>query len=343
MLSRAAASWWLGELKALAPAWLTKRLPRAREPAFLYTGNGAWQLVRAGAEVIEIDASRGDDIVGRHLRSALGDEAAPLTLVLPRAAVLRRQLELPLLPDSSVRSAVELQVDRISPFNADGVRIAVRVIERDAAAGKLTADVAIVPRTPVEDLERRLAAIGLNASTIDVATGSGEREGFDLSADDPSHDGRRAWMATAGLTAAVVAMWAIVFYAWSAARESELASWQAAVAAIRPATERSLALQRQLAAIAEPLAVARMHKSDTALGDVLELTQLLGDDVRLFDIKFAGETIELTGIAADAPGLIAKLEASKRFKDVKFRSPVTRRPEMNKDRFEIVMTREGGS
>jgi hypothetical protein len=51
--------------------------------------------------------------------------------------------------------------------------------------------------------------------------------------------------------------------------------------------------------------------------------------------------IELAGLANDAAALISTLEASPLFKDVKFRSPVMRRPETNKDRFEISLNLEG--
>jgi hypothetical protein len=58
-------------------------------------------------------------------------------------------------------------------------------------------------------------------------------------------------------------------------------------------------------------------------------------------MRLTGDAIELTGFAADAPGLIAKIEASKLFKDVKFRSPVIRRAELSKDRFEMSLRLEG--
>lgn len=64
------------------------------------------------------------------------------------------------------------------------------------------------------------------------------------------------------------------------------------------------------------------------------------DSARLTELRVTGEAIELTGFAADAPGLIAKIEASNLFKEVEFRSPVMRRPELNKDRFEMSLRLE---
>ena len=73
-----------------------------------------------------------------------------------------------------------------------------------------------------------------------------------------------------------------------------------------------------------------------------ELTTLLPDTARLTELEFSGEGIKLAGLADNAPELISKIEASKLFDKVTFRSPVMRRPESKKDRFEISLRFEGG-
>ncbi|MCE9524159.1 MAG: PilN domain-containing protein, partial [Alphaproteobacteria bacterium] len=344
VLARRVFDWWLGELVALAPAWLTSRLPKPSEVALLFVRGENWRIVPGtdAAQAFELEAGVSDkEIADRILQIAPNFSLSRLVIVLPAQSVLRRRIELPLMPDASVRSAVELQIDRLSPFKADAVRFAVRVLERDVIEGKLSADVAIAPRAPVEQLEARLSALGLKPVAVDVEGGNGERSGFDLRAGDRTQGSQRAMLVTAALICGALLIWYLAIYAWGAARERQIAGWQSAVADLRPVAERSALLRRQLDGLIEPLAMARQHKAGLTLALLSELTQLLPDGARLTELRITGDTVDMTGLALDPPSLISKLEASKRFKDVKFRSPVTRRPEVGKDRFEISMKLEG--
>lgn len=343
-LARRVFDWWIGELLALAPGWLTARLPKRTEVALLFLRGETWRIVPGtdGAHAIELDASADDkDIADRILEMVPEFSLSRLAVILPSGMVLRRRVELPLMSDAALRSAVELQIDRLSPFKTDAVRFGVRVHERDALAGKLVADIAIAPRAAVEQIEARLDALGLKPAAVDVETGNGERAGFDLRAAAPANAAQRARLITAAMACVAVLMWYLAIYAWGAARERDVAGWQAAVADLRPVAERSAILRRQLDGLIEPMTIAGKHKPGSTLALVAELTELLPDGARLIELRITGDAIDMTGLALDPPALISKLEASKRFKDVKFRSPVVRRPDLGKDRFEIAMMLEG--
>lgn len=343
-LAQRVFAWWISELKALAPAWVRRWFPEPPEAATLVVRGETWRIApaRDAAGAFELDAGVDDKgLADQILRAAPDFSLARLTVVLPAAQVLRRRIEMPLMPESDLRSAVELQIDRLSPFKADAVRFGVRSTERDPIEGKLTADVAIAPRAGIETIERRLTALGLAPATIDVDGGNGAGAGFDLRApSDPAAGPQRATLINVAIACGVALIWYLAGVAWDTAREQELEGWRARIAELRPLAQRSAALRKQLEALTQPFELARTHRPGLTLDVLTEITKLVPDTARLTELRVTGDAIELTGLATDAPSLIAKLEASKRLKDVKFRSPVTRRAELNKDRFEISMKLE---
>lgn len=346
-LGARAFDWWINELAELAPSWARARLPKAKEAASLHVSGNAWRIISNGDEApaLELDASVSDkEIADRILQAAPNFSLSRLTVVLPRASVLQRRIELPVMGDANVRSAVELQIDRLLPFRADAVRFDARVRERDAVEGTMLVDVVATPKAGIEALEQRLTTLGLKPAAIDIDSGNGGRSGFDLRAPVVEQTGTTALLTTLGFAAAAMLAWYLAFYAWGAAREREIQSWQASIAELQPVAAHSADLRRQVEGLIAPLQMARTHEAGAALKPLTELTNLLPDSVRLVEFRLTDDTIELTGLASEAPKLITILEASKLFKEVKFRSPVTRRPELNKDRFEISMKieRAGG-
>ena len=141
------------------------------------------------------------------------------------------------------------------------------------------------------------------------------------------------------LLAAIV--WVLALNAWGNAAESERASWNARLAELRPAAERSAAIRRRVEALIEPIALANAHDPARTLNVLDQLTRTLPNDTRVLDFKLDGTSVEIAGLTSNAPDLIGKLEAAPAFKDVKFTSPVVRRAETTQDRFEIAMQLDG--
>ena len=135
--------------------------------------------------------------------------------------------------------------------------------------------------------------------------------------------------------------WLMAYYAFGAAGEAEIARWQARVAELRPTAQHSTDLARQIAALSQPLDIAASRKQLAALDILKELTVAIPDSSHLFELRLSGNSLEATGLAKDAPGLIAKLDASKMFADARFRSAVTRRPGTVQDRFELTLKIKG--
>lgn len=336
-------AWWLAELKEMAPGWARAHLSEPPQIATLLVENSRWRVISDKAQVaaFELDPSLDDKGLADQILQAAPDFSLKrLNVVFSPACALRRRIELPMMAERELRSAVELQIDRLSPFKTDAVRLAVRVLESNVVDGKLTADVAIVPRAAIEPIEQRLASLGFSVAAIDIDGGNGDGMGFDLRASSESAAPRRVLLVNFALACGVALTWYMAAVSWDAARAREVEAWQARIAELRPLAQRSAALRQQLDAMTQPFAVARAHTPGLTLDVVSELTKLMPDSAHLTELRLSADAMDLTGVAGDAPGLIATLEASKLFKDVKFRSPVMRRPELGKDRFEISLRLE---
>lgn len=341
--ARKAFWWWAGEMSSLMPGLSRLVLPKAPEVATLRIVDDKWQISGGDrhAASFEIDHTQDDrGVADQILRAAPNFSLSQLVILLPAAQVLRRRLDLPMMPERQLLSALELQVDRLTPFKPETVRLAVKVVGRDAVEGKVTADCAITPRAPVDALEQRLSRLGFKATRIDIADADGQPSGFDLRVPEEQAQGQRPWLIRAGLVAGVVACWYFAGAMWDVARQQELDSWQERIDGLRPQAMRSAALRQKLAGLTEPFEIARRHHPAAVLGPLKELTAVIPDTARLTEFAYTADGIDIAGLANDASALIPVIEASPLFRDVKFRSQVMRRPESNKDRFEISLKLE---
>jgi general secretion pathway protein L len=342
-LLRRVAAWWLAQLKALAPDWARRIFPEHAPSATLLVSGSRWRVV-PGEEhgtAFDLDVSADDrGLAEQILQAAPAFSLSRLTTLLPKGGVLCRRIAMPIVADDALRSAVELQIDRLSPFKSDAVRFDVLVVDRDRVEGTCTVDVAIAPLALIEAVEGRLHALALMPAAVDVDAGNGAGMGFDLRARKQGATPHRTLLVNVGFAFGAILAWYIAGVSWDAARAREIEGWEARIAELRPSAQRSAMLRQQLDGMTQPLAIARALRPGLTLEIVNGLTQLLPDNARLTELRLTGDAIELVGFAEDAPGLIAKIEASKLFKDVKFRSPVTRRPELNKDRFEMSLRLE---
>jgi general secretion pathway protein L len=338
-MARAFFRWWGGELAALLPkSMLATKTPRAHTR--LITINGVWRVVSsaAHAKAFDVDTSLPDHVLaGQIMRHGADHELSRIEVLLPREQALFRRIEMPVMPEADVRSAVELQIDRLTPFTPATVRFAYKIADRDRHEGKMTVDVVIVPTTRIQPIEERLHALGIKPLLIDVEGAEGGRAGYDLREPPSAEARRRARIFNLALALGAAVVWLLALNAWSNAGESERAGWQARIAELRPAAERTASIRRRVEALTQPIAVANAHDPARTLKVLDVLTHVLPDDTRVLDFQLDGTRVLIEGLSSNAPDLIGKLEAAPLFKDAKFASPVVRRSEAAQDRFEIVM------
>ena len=128
--------------------------------------------------------------------------------------------------------------------------------------------------------------------------------------------------------------------------------WEAVNAEIkkrRPAVEAVEKLQKQRDDYRKEMAeLDQIRSGEISKGEVLEeLTRLLPDTIWIWNLKYNGKEIELSGFADSASDLVPLLDRSPLFEKVEFLAPVTKEMQMRgdgnkeKERFKIKAKIEG--
>lgn len=340
-------AWWGTTLSDMLPVSLRRAVPQAPASTQLFVDETRWRFVGGpdGQASIDVDPARDDKALADQILAAAPNFSLQnLEVVLPAGQALRRPVVLPLMHERQVLPAIELQIDRLTPFRAEGVWVGARLAARDAVEGKVVADCVFVPRAAVDAIGSRLRGLGLSVARLDVADEDGQSSGFRLV--EPGRatapQGAGVWRRVS-LALVAVGAWLLAGAMWDTAREGEIQSWQAQVQDMKPLAAQSVALRARLEGLSQPVALAAAHKPDAVLSVLLELTRVLPDTARLTVFELNGDTVKIAGVAQEASGLIALLERSPRFREARFLTQVMRQPETSLDRFEIGLSVEGGA
>ena len=164
----AAWSWWLGELAALVPAGMRRRLGGLRgRHVLLIDGSGGELVYETGARRellrrIETAAPRRSD--GR--RESRGPQTV---LRLPAEQGLRTTLTLPLAAAANLRQVVGFEIERQTPFKPSDIYFAHRIVARDAKLKTLSVELSVAPRAIVEAALQLARTRGLDVTCIELA------------------------------------------------------------------------------------------------------------------------------------------------------------------------------
>lgn len=328
--------WWGGELYALLPPRWRAAHSRWRRRSLLREEGTQWIFTTEGDETstFALDTTFADDAIREALAQDAPDAfARPLDIALSPDDALIRRIEIPAAAASRLRATVGLQIERLSPFRAEDAGFDCRIVERDEVARKALVEICIVPRKNMRRFEDRLRLLGFSADWFVV-----EGMPFRIRADDGTArdvGARKLMLAAAG---AAILLWLGVAIFTPMARELDVDAVTERIAALRPEAQRALMLKAELDALHQPARLARAKAATPRPVDVLKsVTEILPASVRILEFGVEGSHVTLTGIAKNAPSLIAVLEKSDVFQSAHFRAPVVRRPD-GTDRFELDMT-----
>ena len=337
-----ALRWWLGELAALVPAPV-RRFFRAEPDRVVVDISGPETVVLrcSGATCEEVGrVPPGADGEARALARLLSRARRAVTVLrLPQAQALTKPVTLPAAAESELRDVLSHQIDRHTPFTAAEVCFGYRVARREPGTGQLRVELTVVPRKAVETGLERARRWGIAPAVIDVA---GEDPlsppEINLLATDGREGRGKAWPrvnAVLGLTAAAlaVAVFAIPLEqrrerAEAAVREvAELRREATGVLALR---EENDALMRKASFLAD-----KKLGSPAALAVLKELTDVIPEDSWLYELRIDRPEVLVSGYSPSAASLIGLIDDSPMFAAPRFRSPVTRPNELDKERFNL--------
>ncbi len=331
--------WWGSELAALVPGGL-KRLVHPRRPALLARSDGpvVW-LERDSRHQREELGSLQDLPAGvrKRYQSRQRKKRLDLVLVAPAGRYVTRAVTFPLAAERDLAGILDYEIERLTPFSASELYYDVKVIERDAEAGRLTAELIFVRRADFADVMTAIQQSGFSIDRLDAEDPQGALGGFNLLPKTAKRGGsfnrRLAIVLTCSLVCLLLA-WAVLALVQKEQRFEELSD------ALFQVRRAAIAMQDGAQSVAPGNAVAfaayRVKQDRMMVSEVVALvSELLPDDTWLDRLSIDDETVEMSGYSSNAAGLIDRFETHPAFLEPIFRSPITR--EDGRERFALAV------
>jgi general secretion pathway protein L len=338
----AAWRWWSGELASLVPkSWRQSFAAGRGRFVLALVGDGTAELIQCGAgreeSLARIDlattklAEARDIVAAVRRRQRRGTSAA---LRLPADTALSAVMALPLAAEANLDQVVAFELDRRTPFKREEVYHTQRVLQRDAAAKRLSVQLTVVPRRAVDEALALAERLGLALERVEV---DGEPEGNLLPAGPQSVTARLpsfAFSALALLAVGLAGTAALIPLQRSHRAAAEL---RTSIADSKRLAEESVRLQKDIDAEIQEggFLAARKRQVPSASEIVFALTQLLPDDTWLSELEISGGEVRITGFAESASTILGLIDQSPRFANAAFRSPVTQDQRAKRELFNI--------
>lgn len=337
-------TWWLAELRGLVPPCLTRNRRKHRQRLVLTLRGAAVALSkRAGGQEQRLgEAALHVPAEIEALRTTLrraGARTHGVALRLCPTQGLRRLLDLPLAARDELGNLLRLEMDRLSPFSADQVQFAYRLVASDPTNRRIQVELQMAPKRVIDQALAVAQRFDVVPDSVELADAGADPEAvLNLLPHQPGGTGRMSLLdrALVGVSALVVA--AAIAATLHQQRSATEGLDRQVVAAKGPA-EESLALLERLNKIRAQVHFLTERKSKMSLAvEVLdELTRLVPDQAYVVQLTLRGNEIELHGFAQDAARVIRLLDRSALFRAPHFLAPITQDPGQGAERFHIAV------
>lgn len=231
-----------------------------------------------------------------------------------------RELELPARASEFLDGVVRAQIDRLTPWRA-GEAFFGWGAPKPGGAERILVTIAATKRESIAPL----LEIGAEAVLVTTAreTGGARIVVATKRARASSRHGRWRFALTAALGVSLVCgVAALVAQAtWGAALSAQADLLSASL------DQRRDALMRRQHASDDPATLAldaRKRANPSAVVVMEALSRALPDDAYLTQMRLQGDKVEISGLAADAAGLVKHIEQSPHFSRATFTAPTTR-------------------
>ena len=337
--------WWLGELSALVPQRLRLFFSPSRKVLVLEPSEHrvVLRLFRGRKCRTLGEVQRGDEepvalrlAIGRLIRK-INLRRTQIALRLPTKESLNRTIVLPWMAESEVRSALMFQIDRFTPYSIEDVCFDYRISARDPESKRLTVELTTISRAVVESNLTLAEAWGLRPDIVDVLDDNPEAPPrLNLLSEATAPGASKALrMLNAALATTAVVLLALAIYVpvkekgveakALAAQVGEVKSKAQEVAELRLEVER---LQGEAEFLSEEKRRAPSH-----VQVIDALTRSMPDDTWLKELTIEGRETNIVGYSGGASRLIGEIDASPRFQNPRFLSPVVQDSRLGLERF----------
>lgn len=335
--------WWFGELAGLVPRALMPGRRRQRRALVLALEPDGASLLR-GEQVIGRAEAAEPELTGqlRSLWRQARGRKRRLTVRLAAERGLSRRLDLPAAAKDDLDHMLRLEMDRLTPFGAEQVYSAHRIVSQDQRARRIAVELQVVPKAIVQDALEMVQGLGATVERVELGDRGGDgSSGLNLLPEAVAKGGGGRFVRVLAVLAIVLAVTAIAIPLRQ--RQDTVADLQQRVAAAKVDGEQSLALRDRLERLGKAAAFLVDAKTRMPMVSrvLAELTEIVPDQAYVAQLELRDGDLQLQGYAETASELIGLLEASPLFVSPHFRSPVTQDPRLGLERFHVAVELRG--
>jgi len=339
--------WWLRELDFLVPEKIRRLVHEKQGFIIVRPENDRLALTYVLNEQAEPLATLERNASGIEQYKALRakDERlakADVILRLTGNEAIQKELALPAAVKENLFQVVAYELDRYTPFKAEQVYFAVKLLEGEHEPGQIRAMLVLTPRETLDALYEFIRAMDVSPLFVDYeATPNDLEQRYDIYNLLPEN--LREKPATAprliytGLIAGILLLLgaALVLPVWF--EYQTVNTLQEKIDAIEKDVKEVKAMQLEIDAMIDEtrLLIAEKNAAPTIVDMLNSLSMLIKDDTWLSYAQYADKNLQIQGESPSASALIGVLEDSKWFANARFVSPVTQDRVTGQERFQI--------
>ena len=334
---------WIDTLATVFVAWHERR----REQQ-------AVTVAFENQQVVVREAQSGRNITRPHFRAGQKMSADLLgsarnnfvILEFPADKVVRRDITVPAGAQKFLSGVVRNQIERLSPWPPNNVVYGFTSETSGENASVVEVRILMASRTNIDASRHHLAALGVqvdrivaNNATAEIADKAAASVTLWSRLTDASRDHLERTSRLIGIAIGVTVAVSICLSLWAFVSTGLVRDESESIAARTKALQRQVQGGRTPSSTASgPPAERAWFLKETSISSVIlleALSRALPDSAYLTEIRLENATLRMTGLADDAPGLLAPLEQSGHLTGVHFFAPTTRGSDGKSSRFSI--------
>jgi len=267
-----------------------------------------------------------------------------IILQFPADKVVRRDIVVPAGAQKFLSGVIRNQIERLSPWPPNNVVYGFSGETSRENASIVDVRILMASRTDIDAFRNRLAELDVqvdrivaNDSTAGTADKTAESVTLWSRLTDASRDRLERTSRLIGIGIGVTVAVSMCLSLWAFLSAALIRDESESIAARAKGLQRQVQGGRTLSSAAPPAERAWFLKETSVSSVILleALSRALPQSAYLTEIRLENATLRMTGLADDAPGLLAPLEQSGHLTGVHFFAPTTRGPDAKSFRFSI--------
>jgi len=337
-------SWWIAELGGILPKSVHAAILPSVERLHLEPNDREVIVSRGTSETYHqigrypLTASALTSEQVREVKD-LTSRTREVLLCLPKDKVLIKTLTLPLAAEENLREVLGFEMDRQTPFSLEQVYYDYAISARKSKNNALTLDLVVTPRQFLDDLLGKLNGVGFKPHQATICRGkTGQMLPINLLHEkDRQHrpDSARYLNLALGALALALLLGTVALPLMNKLHVIHVLEAKVELAAGKAELTRRLRDEVEYLGTGSQFLLKKKQATLSVLEITNELTHILPDDTWINQLDIKGQEVQIQGQSTSAAALIPLIESSDSLHNPHFRSPVTKMPRSNTERFHL--------